>query len=108
VTPVNVYARERLDTGALRHGAHPRRRAALEREVVLPGGEGAERDHGVEEVAQRRAPPVAVAPARRPRRVRLAEVGQRLDLEADTGVVLEQYRRAGEHHAGPGSLDIMA
>ena len=49
-------ARQRLDRGALREAADPRRRAAAEREEVLPRREaaalGGQRDHAVEQRAQ--------------------------------------------------------
>lgn len=101
-----VGAAEGLDAGALGHAAHPRRRAALEGEEVLPGREGAaagpQRDHGVEQLAQLRAGAVAVALAGRPGGVGLAEVGQRLDLQAEARVVLEVHGRAAEHDARAG------
>ena len=92
-----VRARERLQRGALREPAGPRRRAAVEAEEVLPrdaprtlGGEG---DRFFEHLAQLRVlvPLVVVA-------VGLAEGRQPLDLDPLPGVVLPHQPAARNAH----------
>src|SRR4051794_37393178 len=113
----------RLDRRALRHAADPRRRAAAEGEVVLPGDEAvasrAELHEPVERPAQRRsrARSLAAAAHRRdevlllalPRRDAEAELGvhpaparELLELHAVARVVLEDRRVVAERLALPG------
>ena len=91
-------ARQRLDPGALRQAAGPRRPPAVEVEEVLErdpaGALRGERERVVEQLAQ-----VVVVRARLPQRVGLAERPEPLDLQALAGVVLPDERAALKAHA---------
>jgi hypothetical protein len=102
-------AGQRLDRRALREPADPRRAAAAEAEVVLPGGEARAGDGQGADGVERGAQLVGIAGARLRPGLRAARVGQRvgaaerrelLELQALAGIPLVDDRIVAEHHPG--------
>ena len=92
-------ARDRLQPGALREAAHPRRRAAVEVEVVLPREPAAARDGDRHQLVEQQRVARVVALGALRVRVQLPEVRERVELEALAREVLEDELRARERDA---------
>ena len=89
-------AGDRLDARALGEARDPRRPAAGEREVVLPGHPAGARDAQGEQLVEQLAHVVVAAG---PELVELGEVGERVDHEALAREVLPDELGAGEGDA---------
>ena len=92
-------ARDRLQPGALREAAHPRRRAAVEAEVVLPRQPAAARDGDRHQLVEQQRVARVVALGALRVRVQLPEVRERVELEALPREVLEDELGARERDA---------
>ena len=92
-------ARDRLQPGALREAAHPRRRAAVEVEVVLPREPAAARDGDRHQLVEQQRVARVVALGALRVRVQLPEVRERVELEALAREVLEDELGARERDA---------
>ena len=92
-------AGDRLQAGALREPADPRRAAAVEREVVLPREPAAARDRDRHQLVEQQGVARVVAARALGVRVELAEVGQRVELDALPGHVLPDQLGAREGDA---------
>ena len=92
-------ARDRLQPGALREAAHPRRRAAVEVEVVLPREPAAARDGDRHQLVEQQRGARVVALGALRVRVQLAEVRERVELEALAREVLPDELGARERDA---------
>src|SRR5450755_4707445 len=91
--------RQRLDRRTLRHGARPRRHAAVEVEVVLPSEPAAPVGSEWDQLAEQLADAGVILRTALVHRIHWPEASEYLELEPLTGVVLPHELRPGELHA---------